>query len=268
MKLIHSLRFKLTITFLFLITAIAGMAMFYVLKEASRSLKDVTRDELEAIAAVISTQIDADKLLSLKPGDEATPEYQAIKNQLIKIQLSHPDIKYIYTMKRVGRQVQFLVDPEFGNTKDPGAAIGERYAESTKSMFQGFAVISSEPEPAWDKWGYLVTGYAPISDSKGRHIALVGVDMTGDRLINRQKFIGNTVYLILGLAGILAGLIVLLISATIIKDINKLNQAAEKISRGDMEVTVDVKRKDEIGQLADSFSRMIASLKIMMMGDK
>ena len=40
---------------------------------------------------------------------------------------------------------------------------------------------------------------------------------------------------------------------------------ADKISKGDMDVTVDIKRKDEIGDLAGSFGRMVASLKYMMM---
>ena len=56
----------------------------------------------------------------------------------------------------------------------------------------------------------------------------------------------------------------LLFSQTIIRDINKLNRTATKISLGQMDVTVDVKRHDEIGELAESFSRMQASLKIMM----
>jgi adenylate cyclase len=57
----------------------------------------------------------------------------------------------------------------------------------------------------------------------------------------------------------------LLFSLTLIRDIKKMNAAAEKISTGDMTASIDIKRKDEVGELADSFSRMIASLKIEMM---
>ena len=52
-----------------------------------------------------------------------------------------------------------------------------------------------------------------------------------------------------------------------IRDIRSLNDSAARISCGDMDVFVTVERKDEIGELADSFSRMVASLKIMMMND-
>lgn len=65
-----------------------------------------------------------------------------------------------------------------------------------------------------------------------------------------------------------AGFIILLFSGTIIKDVNRLNRIANKISMGDMEVKMDIRRHDEIGDLADSFGRMVASLKIMMMEHK
>ena len=49
-----------------------------------------------------------------------------------------------------------------------------------------------------------------------------------------------------------------------IRDLKKLNISAEEISKGNTNVTVEVNRKDEIGHLAESFSRMVASLKFMM----
>ena len=64
---------------------------------------------------------------------------------------------------------------------------------------------------------------------------------------------------------LLAGLFILIFSKTIIKDIHKLNHIANDISMGNMDVDMDVTRKDEIGELAESFGRMVASLKIMMM---
>jgi adenylate cyclase len=96
-------------------------------------------------------------------------------------------------------------------------------------------------------------------------VGLVGVDMTSKDVIAKQRFIGNTIYLIIGIAVLFAGFIILLFSGTIIKDVNRLNRIANRISMGDMEVKMDVRRNDEIGDLADSFGRMVASLKIVMM---
>ena len=38
-----------------------------------------------------------------------------------------------------------------------------------------------------------------------------------------------------------------------IRDIKKLNKTANEISTGNTNITIDVKRKDEIGDLAESF---------------
>jgi HAMP domain-containing protein len=61
-----------------------------------------------------------------------------------------------------------------------------------------------------------------------------------------------------------AAAIVGYLSITKIRDIKKLNKTAEEISKGNMDVAVDVNRKDEVGDLAESFGRMVASLKFMM----
>ena len=38
---------------------------------------------------------------------------------------------------------------------------------------------------------------------------------------------------------------------------------ADKISKGEMDVTIDVKSKDEIGDLAKSFERMVAAVRFL-----
>ena len=106
-------------------------------------------------------------------------------------------------MKRVGKQVEFLVDSRYGGLKNPEVVI-RRQSMIRMSSSHAARVCCSQVrkiKPTMNKSGYLMTGYAPIKDSQGRYVALVGVDMSADRLVNRQKFIGTIVYLILGLAG-------------------------------------------------------------------
>ena len=68
----------------------------------------------------------------------------------------------------------------------------------------------------------------------------------------------------IGITAVIIGII----SKTMIRDIRALNDSAEKISTGDTNVLVTVVRNDEIGELAGSFSRMVSSLKIMMMDEE
>lgn len=56
-------------------------------------------------------------------------------------------------------------------------------------------------------------------------------------------------------------IIVFLISSSITKPIIKLNKAAAQVAAGDMTYKVDIKSKDEIGQLAKSFNIMTDNIK-------
>ena len=51
------------------------------------------------------------------------------------------------------------------------------------------------------------------------------------------------------------------ISKTILEPLIQLKQATEKISRGHLDVPIEIKSKDELGELATSFNEMVASLK-------
>jgi len=55
------------------------------------------------------------------------------------------------------------------------------------------------------------------------------------------------------------------IASRITSPIKHLADIADRVSKGDMDVTIDVNRKDEIGELAESFNRLIASIKILTM---
>jgi HAMP domain-containing protein len=53
----------------------------------------------------------------------------------------------------------------------------------------------------------------------------------------------------------------LLASRALVQPLAELRSAADRISRGDFDVQIDIPSRDEIGQLADSFERMVAAIK-------
>ncbi len=159
--------------------------------------------------------------------------------------------------------VQMLVDSDYSEESE-GTAIGDPYDAVSPVLLRGFTEPSVDKEFYTDKWGTFLSAYAPIRDATGTVVCLLAVDMQRDRVIARQEDIGNTIYFVMVGGILLSGLFILLFSKTIIKDVRQLNDVANRISTGDMDVHIDVDRKDEIGELADSFGRMVASLKIMM----
>ena len=263
-KWYNSIMTKLTVSFLILIVVISGMSFFYTFGETKDALKETTQDELTALASVIATQVDGDVLSTLQEGDETAPEFIAMRDQLYEIQESSDEILYLYTMRKIGDDAAFVVDAEYGISEGT-AGINEVYDTPTEEMFLGFEGPISEKEFTIDEWGVVISGYAPVLNSQGETVGIVGIDMNSQKVIDRQDFIGSIIYVIILISVIIAGGFVALFARSMIRDIHKLNDTANKISMGDTSVHVDIKRNDEIGLLAESFGRMVASLKIMMM---
>jgi adenylate cyclase len=268
MKIFHSLQTKLTLSFVALVLTVSGLTFLYTFGETKDALKESVRSELGAVASSVAVMLegaDAEAMAALRPGDEPGVEFTRLADRLRRLRQGHPDIRYVYTMRRHGDAVQFLVDPEFGNADDPGAAIHQPYDEVTPALLAGFEALSVQDDFTVDKWGTLMSGFAPLRDRQGKTIGLVGVDISLQQMLAKQSFIGGTIYLIMGLGIAVAALFIFLFSKTIIRDIKSLNQAAHDVSLGAMNSMVTVERKDEIGELADSFGRMVTSLKIMSM---
>jgi len=134
-------------------------------------------------------------------------------------------------------------------------------------MIEAFSGRQVEKEFVERPWGSVLAAYAPIKNATGQVIGIVGVDMDAGVVQNRMSFVGQTIYLILILGIVCAGLIIAVFSRTMIRDIHILIDSANRISRGDTEVSISIKRNDEIGELASSFKRMVTSLKILMHED-
>lgn len=53
------------------------------------------------------------------------------------------------------------------------------------------------------------------------------------------------------------------LSKQIVKPIERLTQAADSISKGNTDINIAIKSQDEVGDLADSFERMVASIRFL-----
>lgn len=260
-----SLAAKLTVSFVFLIVCVSVLAFVLPHGETRKTLLELTRHQLSGTAATVAVNIDGDALKTLKPGQEKEHSYIEMRDYLKRVREANSDIKYIYTYRQDGGgKLEFVADADFGMKAD-AAKIGEKYTEKIKEMEQGLSSPSADSEFNSDKWGVFLSGYAPVRDSKGVITGAVGVDMESTKVIERQNYIGLKIYILIGISVLIAGAIVAIFSLTIIRDIKKLNNAAELVSTGRIESDVDVKRGDEIGDLAESFQRMIVSLRIVKM---
>ncbi len=261
-KIINSLQTKLIASFIILILFTSAATFLYTYNETKNAMLASTRDDMANTIGMISRQFtpeEAQAIYNLQAEQENTEQYTALINKMQAMRILSPNIINIYAMRIDGDRVTFLAD----DIEDDPVAIGEQYAEPDAKLFEATNAVVASDNIYTDEFGTYLSGYAPLTTPSGETV-IIAADMDASTVLERENFIGNTIYLIIGASIAVAAAIVGFFSVTMIRDIKKLNTTAEEISKGNMNVTVNVNRKDEIGDLAESFSRMVASLKFMM----
>lgn len=262
-KLIHSIQTKFIASFIILILFVSLATVLYTYNQTKDALVASTRDDMANTIGVIAQQFTTQEIttmVQLQQGQENTIAYTALVEKIQSMRALSPAIVNIYTMKIASdNQVTFVID----DLENDPAAIGDQYLEPPTQLFEAVNGITTSDNIYTDEWGSFLSGYAPLNDGEGNTI-VIAADIDASTIVQREDFLGYTTYIIIGASVAFAAAIVGYFSVTMIRDLKKLNKTAEQISEGNTNVTVDIERKDEIGDLAQSFSRMVASLKFMM----
>ncbi|MBT4512448.1 MAG: HAMP domain-containing protein [Chloroflexi bacterium] len=151
-----------------------------------------------------------------------------------------------------------IINSGFFTTSDGQYIVG--YArDANSSLYFGEQTI-----------GYAGTGQLFMIEqpTEMAFASLDSLETLEDDLADSTSSMTVTVIVILLIAAIIVLGIALWISGSITKPIAQLNDAAEKVSMGDMDVAVTVKSDDEIGDLAESFGRMVAAVRFLSEDDE
>jgi signal transduction histidine kinase len=221
-----SLRVRLlTITIVVLIIAVGTVAFF-----ASRSMTSQFRLSVQGILDYPSLNIDAkinaiNKLLTTHSGDRPIWEdLQVLGEQLERT--SH---------------ARFVFADLDGNvlSDSAGILIGEQINTNLSKPFAAF-LIEKTPVLA-----YIV----PLDD--------FNITAIEDQFISS---VNRSLLIAIALAGLVGLLLTLLLSQSILIPIDALTSASRAMEKGDLNQRVEVKSKDELGQLGKAFNSMAEGL--------
>ncbi len=112
-----------------------------------------------------------------------------------------------------------------------------------------------------DSFYTSITVAVPIKDKQGQTIALLGLDYIAG---SQQDQLDNLKYISLGIitiSFILSILLSILLARYLGHPIKQLQIFAQKVQSQNYDVTIDLKRKDELGQLAETFNLMVAEVR-------
>jgi adenylate cyclase len=276
LKKTFSFKILFMITVVSTIVAIGSATSVYLV--ARQGQIDSIRRKLVSAARAAAQFIKATDLAEVLASNSTNSvAWQAIAKDLNRIQSSDSEIRFMYvvapTSETLSRGiVQFVVDPmipEDSNQDgviDPDekpAEIGERYnaSEVAPALLTGLKQPAFDSGVTKDKWGYFMSGYAPILDENGKSVGAMGVDISIDQLRKlRNSFIWQCLLVILAVL-VTSTLVSSIIARHIAKPVSVLYQGMERLSQGDLDTRVNIHSNDEFERLADRFNSMVVGLR-------
>ena len=265
----YSFKTRVTLVLILAMVAVTGLNSFLVYRSNIVSHFEDLRNSLITIARTASLSINSNTIqkIPLTWDGVRSSAYREASEQLAKIREVHASIRYIYVLSKtkVPGKLRFLIDldpKEVEPDRKRGTARpGDLYdASPFPEMLEGFEVPSADRKLQNDPWGVTLSGYAPIKDREGKTVAILGIDIPADDIYRMQQEIKKQVVLVL-LAGLLVcGILGVLIAGTVSNPVRKLVEGTRQLAKDNLNYRVDVSSRDEIGELAESFNKMAASL--------
>ena len=149
------------------------------------------------IANLAAGVIDADRVDEYLEKGTEVEGYIETQRKLYRIRESSPNIKYVYVYKIAedGCHVVFDLDSEDVKAAEPGS-IEEFDDEFTKYLPTLFRGGNIDPIISDGIYGWLLSAYVPIYDSKGEYKCYAAVDISMDELKKQSQETINKLILI------------------------------------------------------------------------
>ncbi len=177
------------------LTAIVTMSAYFFVR-GQAIMEHQLREQLRQSAALAAQQFDADQLNAIQTAaDTSTLAYRLVTQRLVNIKNSAPSIRFAYIMRRTNdaHQLAFVADASAAlaeteldinqngviDPEEEPSYPGDLYDTSGAPALakEAFLQPTVDPEVTIDKWGSLISGYAPIRNNQGKVVAVIGLDM-------------------------------------------------------------------------------------------
>ncbi|GLI18817.1 hypothetical protein TSYNTROPHJE_06300 [Tepidanaerobacter syntrophicus] len=236
-------------------------------KQLPGHLKLKEGEKILSVLETVSASIDGDKYESLVENlNDEDPYYEELRQYLIKVK-NTTGLRFLFTESYLndGKTTAYIVDGNETNKEDfspIGTSVNTENEtidteETIKALTEGVGGYTDFYET--EEWGMLFSAFAPIYNSEGKIVGIVGADAPANDVKSMIDSITFTVVsvIFLGFAAITT-LIAALISG-ILRPIIKIKDYALEISNGNLSVNVEnsTKSNNEISEIYSAFSVMI-----------
>jgi len=239
-----------------------GILGVFIYNRSKDTLFDQIQINAENIASCAAMNVDGAVLDEVEIGDEETPEYKAVLEELGLFR-DGTELEYIYTLRYLGdEQFIFLVDAD---PEEP-AAIGDE-CEATVAMMQTVNehITTSDDEPFTDEWGTHISAYSPIMNGS-QMTGMIGVDISANWITEQMAILRNLVIAIGVVTYILSLIILGLLMAKFRKNMSKLNDKVLELASGSGDLTkeIDIHTGDELEVIAGNMNTFISQVRSLV----
>ena len=189
-----------------LVFVLMGMLTYYAV---SGMLINSSKSNAMGLAVIAANEIDGDVFDTIRSEDDIA--YQEVFDLLYKYK-DYNMLQYIYTMRYENGVVTFVVDAD----DDEPALCGEQYGilEDMLPAFNG--EVCCDQVMYRDKWGDFYSAYAPIRNSAGSVVGIVGCDINTADIKDRLLRLRVMLIALLGIFTIISLIYISLYSINII----------------------------------------------------
>ena len=219
------------------------------------------QERILARVTSLAVSVDGDRVAAIPlEATEMTPLHQEIAEQFKQVITLDPDIETIYIFRPTDEppKLRFFVEyAKEGESEPPGTLYN---AIDLPVMFHGFVEPSVEEEPYADEYGVTLSGYAPIFNSDGKSIGIVGADVEATRISAIKH---NVLYITLGVFGIailLISLVSMFVARSVREPLSKIIDGTAAIAEGKFETRMQLTRADEFGLMCGYLDKMAKDL--------
>lgn len=264
----HSLRLRFILVFgLFILISTFCMGGFAAISIINTGVK-LCEDQGRPIAQKAFEALDGDKFEALCKNPTADdPYYEEARQALYNIKETI-NCKFLYTMAPVnGTIFQFIIDGSCDPSDEENfSPIGTQediadYGDGPFLCMEDGDFHSSGLEKQ-EQWGYTISTYKGIKNSRGQVVGFIGVDFYVDTILETMIKRVSSIALLSAIVLILGVIVISMFTSKIFGTMKTISNAMGEIASGKADLTfrIPVRGNNELSQLGNHCNNVIGSL--------
>jgi len=234
------------------------------LRKANRLAFELIQEKVLSIAVSTAPRIEGDKVAALmSPEQDGSEAYREVRDQLRKVRDANDTgalpVRFIYIIRPLEEGGwEYVVDAE--EEGEDKSYLGDRVEFNHPHEIPDLDTARADETFAKDSFGTWLSAFAPIRNSTGEAIALLGVDIAAHRIQNLlgELLVGDLIAMAIAL--LLAAGLAAWLSRKVTRPLTRLRDFVREIGRGNFSHRIEVDSNDEFGELADAINQMAAGL--------